>query len=133
MIRKEPKGYEVAEYSDVDFGITEAHKVIYQIFQDIVRDCPTHAISGDITGDKLRIRYMTVCMFLPTRIKEVEAEAEGVFKEMISHLKKEFRSRTGKVLKLKEQKDLGNRAIEKISLNERYYAKFWKFFELDWS
>lgn len=131
MAKKEPQSFEVAGYSDVEFGVAEAQKVIVQIFRDIERDCPAHAVWADVVGDQLKIHYHTYTMFLPARIKEIEGEADEVFKQTVSYLKKEFRARTGKALKLKEQKELGNRAIERVSLNERYYYRAWRFYEMN--
>lgn len=133
MIRKEPQSYEVAEYSDVEFGTNEAFKVIKQIFADIVRDCPAHAIWANMAGDQLQVHYMTYTMHLPSRLPQVEAEAEEVFKQTSSYLKKEFRARTGKFLKLKENRELGSYAIERVSLNARYTYRAWRFYGMDWS
>ena len=128
MTRKEPQTFEVAEYSDVDFGIAEAHKVIRQIFSDLVRDCPAHAVWGDFTDGHLKIHYLTYTMYLPGRVQQVEEEANEIFKQTVTHLKKEFKSRTGKALKLSEEKDLGNSTVEKVSLNSRYTYRAWKFY-----
>lgn len=130
MIRKEPQTFEVAGYSDVEFGMAEAQRVIAQIFKDIERDCPAHAVWGDFTGDQLKVHYMTYVMHLPSRTKQVEEEAEEVFKQTVSHVKKEFKARTGKVLKLKEQRDLAGHAAEKVSLNQRFYYKAWCFYQI---
>ena len=130
MKKKEPQSFEVAGYSDVEFGITEAQRAIVQIFRDIGRDCPAHAVWGDVIGDQLKIHYMTYTMHLPRRIKEIEAETDEILKQTVIYLKKEFRERTGKALKLKEQKELGNHAIERVSLNERYIYRAWRFYEM---
>ena len=126
MNKPDPQTFEVAPYSDVDFGINEAHKVIKQIFVDLVRDAPAHAVWADMTGDLMKLHYHTYVMHLPSRIKIIEDECDQIFKGTLAHLKKEFKARTGKTLKLAEQKALANRAVEKVSLNERYYYKAWR-------
>lgn len=130
MSKQEAQSFEVAPYSDVEFGIAEAQKVIAQIFRDIVRDAPAHAVWADLTGDTLKIHYHTYVMHLPSRRKLIAEEANDVFKQTVAYLKKEFKARTGKALKLSEQKELANDAVEKVSLNERYYYKAWRFYKL---
>jgi len=130
MSKQEPKTFEVAGYSDVDFGIAEAAKVVQQIFKDLARDAPAHAIWASMSGPQLKIHYHTYVVDLPSHMQRVEEEANGVFKSALAHLKKEFKARTGKVLKLVEQKEQANHAVEKVSLNARYYYKAWRVFEL---
>lgn len=128
--KQEPQSFEVAGYSDVEFGVNEAHKAITQIFRDLERDSPAHAVWPSMTGDQLQIHYHTYVMNLPVHMKRIEGEADEIFKSTVAHLKKEFRARTGKALKLAEQKDLANRAVEKVSLNERYYYKAWRVYKV---
>ncbi len=128
-MNREPQSYEVAPYSDPDFGVNEAFKAIKQIMGDLERDAPAHAVRADMTGDKLKIHYMTVAVNLPLHMKRVEDEADQVFRSTVSYLKKEFRARTGRTLKLKEARELGDHAVEKVSLNERYYYKAWRFYD----
>jgi hypothetical protein len=126
MKKPEPQGYEVAPYSDVEFGTYEAHKVIMQIFHDLVRDSPAHAVWGDMVGDQLRIRHQTVVVNLPMKVAQTEDECEQVFKSTVSWLKKEFKDRTGKALKLAEDKELRGHTTQKVSLNLRYYYTAWR-------
>jgi len=130
MSKQEPQSFEVAPYSDVDFGIAEAHKVITQIFKDIARDAPAHAVMFSMSGPQVKIQYHTYVVNLPAHSKRIEEEANEILKNTVSHLKKEFKSRTGKALKLTEQKELANHVVEKVSLNERYYYKAWRFFTI---
>jgi hypothetical protein len=60
-----------------------------------------------------------------------------VIDESVKYLKKEFRARTGKALKLTlsggditEQTDR-NYTVQKVSLNERYYYNAWRVFTVD--
>lgn len=129
-MKKEPQTFEVAPYSDVEFGIGEAYKVIRQIMWDLVRDAPAHAVRADLTGDKLKIHYLTYVVNLPVNIRRVEEECNEVFKQTVAYLKKEFKARSGRTLKLSEVKDLGDHSVEKTSLNERYYYKAWRFYDI---
>ncbi len=129
-MNKEPQSFEVAPYSDVGLGINEAFKVIKQIMGDLQRDAPAHAVWADMAGDKLKIHYLTYVAFLPANVKRVEEECDLVFKSTASYLKREFKARTGKALKLAEVRELANHSVEKTSLNERYYYKAWRFYDI---
>jgi len=126
MKKEQAQSFEVAPYSDTEFGITEAHKVLLQIFKDLERDSPAHAVWGDMVGDQLRIRHQTVVVNLPMKQNQVEEECDQVFKSTVSHLKKEFKDRTGKALKLAEDKELRGHTAQKVSLNQRYYYTAWR-------
>lgn len=130
MSKQEPQSFEVAGYSDTEIGAAEAFKVIKQIFADLGRDAPAHAVWVDMTGDLVKIHYHTYVVNLPVYFKRVEEESNEILKRTVAHLKKEFKERTGKALKLTEQKELANHAVEKVSLNERYYYKCWRVFTL---
>jgi hypothetical protein len=120
------QSFETAEYSSPEMNMGEAYGVIRQIITEVGRDVPSVGMWADMTGDQLRIHYHAYEMFLPTRAKEVEARADEALKNLVSLLKKEFRSRTKKALKLSEQKEAGGSTVEKVSLNERYYYKAWR-------
>lgn len=128
MSKQEAQGFEVAGYSEEQFGTAEAAKVINQFFYDVIRDSPAHAVKGTLVGDKLRISYMTSVVHLPVHIKRTKEIADDIFKSTVKALKDEFHKRTGRTLKLKEDKELGSDSVEKVSLNERYYYKEWRFY-----
>ena len=69
-------------------------------------------------------------MNLPVKMKEIEATAREVLNETFKNLKKQFKEKTGDTLKAKEQKDMANYSVQKVSLNERYYYVAWRFYEL---
>ena len=121
---------ETPEYSSPDMSMGEAYGVIRQITSEIARDVPSVGLWVDMTGDQLRVHYHAYEMFLPTRVKEVEARAEDALKNFVALLKKEFRTRTKSALKLSEQKEAGGSTVEKVSLNERYYYKAWRSFTM---
>ena len=129
-MNKEPQTFEVAGYSDVEFGVDEAFKVLKQIISDIVRDSPAHAVGLSMTGDLVRLHYVTTVVNLPMRRQNVEEECHEVFKQTEAMLKKEFKERTGKTLKLAQQKELANSNAQKTSLNERYTYMAWRFYKL---
>jgi len=129
-VNKEPQTFEVAGYSDVDFGVNEAFKVLKQIEADIVRDSPAHAIRVAMTGDLFKIFYTTTVVDLPSRRQQVEEQCHEIFKQTVAMFKKEFKERSGKTLKLTEQKELANSAANKTSLNIRYTYQAWRFYKL---
>jgi len=96
MNKTEPKTFEVAPYSDVEFGPYEAFKVIKQIIADLLRDSPAHAVNVAWVGDKVRMTHQTFTTFLPIQQGTAEGESREVLKQTISYLKREFRDRTGK-------------------------------------
>ena len=131
-MNEKAQGFEVAPYSDVGFGPYEAFKVIKQIVWDLVRDTPAHSVRVDWVGDKLRVTFQTFVALYPYHKNRVDEEAMEVQKSMAAYLKKEFKVRTKKALKLKEVKELGNDSVQKTSLNERYIYTCWKFYDISW-
>ena len=130
MAKTEPKSYEVTEYSDPVLDAATAYKVIRQIFYEYARGPAKHAVWADMSGDQLKLHYHSYEMFLPSRMKQVQDEAKQILDAAASELKKEFKARTGQALKLKENKELSNYTVEKVSLNERYYYKAWRFYSV---
>lgn len=129
-VKTEPQSYEVTEYSDPVLDMNTAYKTIRQIFTEYARGPAKHAVWVDMSGDKLKLHYHSYEMFLPSRMKQVESESRDILDAAVRELKKEFKSRTGKSLTLKESKELGNYTVEKVSLNERYYFKCWRFYDV---
>jgi hypothetical protein len=130
MAKNEPQTFETTEYSPAVLDMNTAYKTIRQIFSEYARGPAKHAVWVDMSGDKLKLHYHSYEMFLPSRMKQVESESKGILDAAASELKKEFKARTGKSLKLSEQADLGNYTVEKVSLNERYYYKCWRFYDI---
>jgi hypothetical protein len=129
----EAQGYEVAPYSDTEFGPYEAFKVLKQSIVDLVRDSPAHSVRADWVGDKVRVTFQSFVALYPIHRNQVDTEANEVQKQTVSYLKKEFKARTKKTLKLKEVKELGDYSVQKTSLNERYIYTCWRFYEISWS
>ena len=128
MAKPEAKTYEIAEYSPPELDAAGAYGVVKQIFSEIQRTQAQHAVWADMSGDKLKIHYHSYEMFLPERIKDVHARSETIINETVKMLKSEFKARTGKALKLKENKELADYTTEKVSLNQRFYFKSWRFY-----
>jgi hypothetical protein len=124
------QGFEIAEYSSPEIGPGEMIKVIKQIMEDNKQTHGSHGIWCDMTGDLFKIHQHCYEMHLPLRMKLVEEQTDAQFKEVVKLIKKEFKARTKKTLNLTEKKELSNRTIEKVSLNERYYYKTWRFYNL---
>ena len=128
--KPEPQSYEIAEYSEPELDNNEAYRVIKQIFVDIQRGQAQNAVWADWTGDMLKIHYHSYEMFLPENIRQIEERADEIIKNTVKMIKKEFKDRTGKALKLVEQKDMADSAREKVSLNQRFYFKAWRFYKI---
>jgi len=126
----ELKSFETTEYSSPEMGYAEAYQVIRQIMVDMVHDKPTVGMWVDMSGNQLKVHYHDFVVMLPVHLKETTERAETAFKELAKHLKSEFKKRTGQTLSLVEQKDLQNYTIEKVSLNERYYYRAWRVYEV---
>lgn len=128
--KPEPQSYEVAEYSEPTLDNNEVYRVIKQIFVDIQRTQAQNAVWADWTGDLLKVHYHSYEMFMPEKMREVEARADEIFKNTVKMIKKEFKDRTGATLKLVEQKELADSAREKVSMNQRFYFKAWRFYKI---
>jgi len=128
MAKPVAQSYEVAEYSKPELDTAQAYGVIKQIFSEFCRDQSKYAVWADWTGNKVKIHYHSYEMFLPERMKDVHETAKTILDETVKMLKREFKARTGKALKLVENKDLSDYTTEKVSLNQRYYYKAWRFY-----
>ena len=53
--------------------------------------------------------------------KDLEERSVTMFKDYEKNLKKEFKSRFKKALKLKEDKDVRATSVQRVSINDRYY------------
>lgn len=128
MAKPKYQSFEIAEYSDPELDVAQAYGVIKQIFSEFTRDQAKYSVWADMTGDMLKVHYHSYEMFLPERVREVQAECKTILDEAVKMIKKEFKARTGKTLKLSEDKSFSDYTIEKVSLNQRYYFKAWRFY-----
>jgi hypothetical protein len=134
MAHHEPETFEVTEYSPAELDTAQAYKVIRQFFSELKYDqgfgAGRDAVWADMSGDQLKVHYHAYEMYLPQRLEQVQDEARQYVSKALSALKSEFKKRTGRTLKLKEVPALGDYAIEKVSLNERYYFRCWRFYDV---
>jgi len=132
------QGFEIAEYDPEDLPVAEQLSVLKQIMEDRKLDPNTVSLPSEnfvmtLQGNQLRMTYHSYEMQLnhPSRIKDVEDLAEKSLNVVMKFLKKEFKSRTKKVLSVKELKDKRDYAVNKVSLNERYYFTSWRVYSID--
>jgi hypothetical protein len=124
----ENHSFETTEYSNPEMSFADAYQVIRQIMVDMVHDVPSVGVWADMSGDQLKLHYMDYVTNLPVHLKATVERADTALKELKKHVAAEFKRRTGSTLKLKEEKDLENYTVEKVSLNERYYYRTWRVF-----
>jgi hypothetical protein len=127
-----PESFEVTEYNDVREPM-QTFQTIKQIVEDERVDGrhPSCAYKVDFLGDVLRVQVTMFEMHLPQRMAEVQDTCHKLQKAYVSSLKKEFKKRAKRDLKLKEIKDKADYTVQKVSLNERYYYIAWHMYELD--
>jgi len=128
--KPEAQSFEVAEYSEPALDNQEVYSVIKQVFVDMQRTQSQHAVWADWSGDMLKIHYHSFEAFMPEKMRDVEQRANEIITNTVKILKKEFKERTGKTLKLADQKEMADSAREKVSLNQRYYYKAWRFYKI---
>jgi hypothetical protein len=126
----ENHSFDVTQYSDPEMGYAEAARVIKQITVDMVHDKPSIGMWSTMVGNHLRLHYHEYVMNLPVHIKETAGRADDAFKALSKHIRNEFKIRTGKALKLIERDEFDNYTVEKVSLNERYYYRTWRVYEV---
>jgi len=124
------QGFETSEYGREHVHPDKVYSVIEEIIRDQVSRSPASNVRVSFTGNLMRIAYHCYEMHLPVKMKEIEATAKSVLDETFKNLKKQFKERTSDTLKAKEQKDMANYSVQKVSLNERYYYVAWRFYEL---
>jgi hypothetical protein len=128
-MEKGPQSFEVTEYSGENDprDVTEA---IHQTVQEMERESPKYGVIVSTGGTRIKILYHSFEMFLPQRLRLVNDLAEDALKKAISELKKGVKKKGIKNFDLKELKDEAGHAVEKVSLNERYYFRLWRVFEV---
>lgn len=132
------ESFETIEYDGEDLPVQEKLAALKQVFEDRKFDAeapniPTAGFQVHMQGDQMKIAYHCYEMHLHDhrRLQDVEDQARKSLDEMLKYLKKKYKQKTKKVLSVKEDKDLRNFSIQKVSLNERYYAIFWRVYTLD--
>jgi len=124
------QGFENAEYGQEHELPDKVLSAIQEIVRDQVSRSPSSNVRVSFTGNLMRLAYHCYEMHLPVRMRDIEGTAKSVLDETFKNLKKQFKERTSDTLKAKEQKEMANYSVQKVSLNERYYYVAWRFYEL---
>lgn len=80
--------------------------------------------------DQMTVTYQSTEIDLQHRFKEVEEQANKYLSEWEKYIKKEFKSRGGGTLKLKEKKDLRQAGHQRVSINARYHISYSRTYEI---
>ncbi len=127
----EPESFEKTDYGHEGSDEYDKLAAIKQVASEIVKANPHHGFLVEfVEGDKLKVTYVTMEVSLPSKITAVQEQARKLMSEFIKTLKADFRKKTKKTLTLKELKDRQDYAVEKVSLNERYYFRQWNIYEI---
>lgn len=132
MATKDPK-FQSFEVQGIPYDQDQDRSsLIKQIVGDMVRELPTIAVTVSLNGNELILRYVCYEKLLsdPQRMRETEHAADAYLNDIVKRLKKEFKSRSGKSLSLKEDKDRRQTSAEKVSLNLGYYYRSQRVYEL---
>ena len=130
--KEEVQSFEKTEYGEDD-GVYEKFQTIKQIVADIVKARPNIGCDVKLTYNSMKLFCFSYESGLPQAMGRVEEEHKKVLDEVLKHIKKEFKSRTKKVLDMKEvgkwdpSKCMN---VEKVSLNDRHTCISWRTFEL---
>ena len=102
----------------------DIYSMVKQLTDDMIPQNAGYGIQVKFQGEKRAIvTYHTFEVDLHLKMKEVERQADELLKSYEKELKKQYKSRVGKSLKLKEDKDERCTSVEKVSLNSRYYYR----------
>lgn len=125
-----PESFEVLEYEHGNEFPDFAISAIQEIIDEQVSEHPNMGVIVKFEGENMKLSHCAYEMFLHQRIKEVEEQSKKILDETVKNLKKKFKEKTGKVLKVSEKKDDARVQIEKVSLNERYMYVSTRVYEI---
>ena len=108
----------------------DRNALINQINEELIAGSPSYGYRVRFESDHVTVTYHCFEMDLPLRIKIVDEQSEKLLRDWEKHIKKEFKARGGGSLKLKEDKKLRNYSVEKVSLNNRYYFRSSRTYDL---
>lgn len=107
---------------------------LLQSHMDIKGDFGTSAagILLKRTGDRVFLEYHCYETSLDDRgkLEGLCKEVEKVLADYVKALKKDVKKKTKKALKLKEIKELKDYSVDKVSLNDRWYLRLWRVYEV---
>jgi len=131
---QKPEGYEVQ--GTPYFQTEDQIALVKQIAEELIPANPGYGYivkfqgGKDVDKHQMVVAYHSYEMDLPYRMKEIESLAETCLKDFEKHLKKQYKSRAGKALKMKELKDQRGTVTEKVSMNNRYYYRSMRTYQL---
>lgn len=82
------------------------------------------------SNDKMSVLYHSHEIDLHLRYKQVDEQTNVLFAEFEKNLKKKYKEASGKTLKMKEEKELRSIGSEKVSVNNRYYYRHTRTYEI---
>lgn len=123
------EGFDVTEYGEHDDTV-DRRSAILTIIKRLERESPAIGVHVKFMGDDMQLTYHTYEMHVPSKMKYVEDRANGVLDDVLKQLKKEYKADVGKALSLKEKKERASHSVQKVSMSERYYAVFWRVYEI---
>ena len=109
----------------------DRNALVAQVSEELISKNPAYGFKVRFQGeDEVIVTYHSYEMDLQLRMQEVESQADGLFKEWVKQVKKEYKSQGGGTLKLKEDKDQHATSVEKVGLNNRYYFRSSKTYSM---
>lgn len=123
------ESFEVTEY-DTDERPDSLLSAIHQTADELKSETPNYGVIISTAGNTVKVLYHGYEMNLPVRIKQIQELAEDALKKAINELKKGVKKKGVKGFDLKELKDKAGSSSERVSLNERYYFRLWRVFEV---
>lgn len=110
---------------------SDVMSAIKQVSEEIVPPNPSVGFQLRFFGEEMMsLTFHTYEMDLPQRCKQVRDVANDLMKDYVKRLKKDYKSFTGKALKMTEQKDDAHESTEKVSLNNRYYFRLTRVYKV---
>ena len=123
-------GFEQTSYGEGGTDLYNKFATIKQVAQQMVREHPNCGVVVTLQGSEVKLSWHTSEVNAPVKMKQIEEQARTALNEAVKYLKKEYKAKMKEPLSLKEHKEKANYAIQKTSLNERYYYVAWRIYEL---
>lgn len=124
------RSYDVAGTEYVQAEDQDA--VIKQIAEDNSRTTTSLGFVVKIHSNDLTVVCHTYEMGLGDAVvlRDRQNDAEKALNEFVKLLKAEYRKRTKHTLTITEKRDRRDCAVERVSLNDRYYLRCWRVYEI---
>lgn len=121
---------------DIQGGENEPDVIsaIVQSHNDLKKDFGGAAagIILKLNGNRAFLEYHSYDTSLDNRgrLEDLCKSAEKILGDYLKALKKAIKKSTKVGLKFKELKELKNYTVDKVSLNDRWYLRFWRVYEI---